>query len=83
MTKKEIFDEHVCLVDDRMSYFNVDDAPKCKLFALTLIWPTQLWFNGLPDGNINSGVEIHEIFSMQFIARKKQHLINDSLSGNM
>lgn len=35
-------DEHVQLVDERLSYFSVDNAYKCKLFTLTLIGKSRL-----------------------------------------
>lgn len=42
-------DEHTYLVNDRMKYFSIDEASKCKLFALTLIALARLLFNGLED----------------------------------
>lgn len=47
-------DEHMYLVNDWINYFSIDDTSSCKLFALTLIELTRLWFNGLPDDSITS-----------------------------
>lgn len=55
-------DEHMQLVDDRFSYFGVDDASKCKLFALALVGPACLWFYGLPDKCNNSWTKFQKIF---------------------
>lgn len=52
--KKGDPDEHVQLVDDQLNYFNFGDVPKCKLFALTLVGLSRLWFNTLLDGSIKS-----------------------------
>lgn len=46
--RKRDCNEHVELVDAQLSYFSVDDSSKCKLFTLTLVGPTLLWFNDLP-----------------------------------
>lgn len=34
---KEDPDEHMQLINDRLNYFSIDDAYKCKIFVLTLI----------------------------------------------
>lgn len=47
-------DEHVQVVNDRLNYFSADDASKCKLFVLTLVGSTMLWFNGLSGISIES-----------------------------
>lgn len=47
-------DEHVQLVNGRLSYFIIDDASKCKLFVLTLARSARLWFNDLLDGSNDS-----------------------------
>lgn len=52
--------DHMQLVDDRLSCFNTDDTSKCKLFALTLVGLIQLWFNCLPHGCIYSGTEFRK-----------------------
>lgn len=49
-------DEHIQLVNERLNYFNIDEAYKCKLFSLTLVVLTILWFNGLSDGSIKSWI---------------------------
>lgn len=46
--------EHVQLVNDWLSYFGGGNGFKCKLFALNLTKLTWLWFNGMPDGSIDS-----------------------------
>lgn len=76
-------DEYIQLVDDRMSYFSADDVSKCKLFAVTLVRPTQFWFNGLPDGCIDSWMEFRKIFFMQFTTRKRRLVTEVALSGVM
>lgn len=53
-------DKHVQLVNDRLNYFSVDEASKCKLFALTLVGPTMLWLNGLPKMSILSWTNFFE-----------------------
>lgn len=40
--------KHLQLISDRVNYFNVNEASKCKLFSLTLVGLVMLWFNGLP-----------------------------------
>lgn len=47
-------DKHIQLVNDILNYYNANDASNCKLLELTLVGPTRLWFNGLPDECIES-----------------------------
>lgn len=42
-------DKHVQLVNDRFNYYCIYDAFKFNLLVLTLVGPTMLWFNGLPN----------------------------------
>lgn len=56
-------DEHVQVVYEQLNYFGTDDASKCKLFALTLVGPTRLWFNDIPDGCIDSCTQLCKRFS--------------------
>lgn len=72
-------DEHVQLVNDQLSYFSIDDASKCKLFMLTQVDLTLLWFNVLPDGSIESWAEFRERFYAYFIARKQGSIIKTAL----
>lgn len=65
------YDKHVQLINNRLSYFRVDDVLKCKFFVFTLIGPPRLWFNGLPDESINSWVDICESFFVHFTTHKK------------
>lgn len=58
--------ENEQLVDKQLNYFGGYEASKCKLFTLTLVGPTRLRFNDLPDGCIYSCVELHKRFSKQF-----------------
>lgn len=76
-------DEHVQLVNDRMSYFSIDNAPKCKLFMLTQVDLTLLWFNGLPDRSIDSWAEFRVRFSAYFVARKQGSIIKTALRGTI
>lgn len=46
--------ENLQLVKERLNYYNVDDASKCRLFALSLVRPTRLLFNDLLDEFIKS-----------------------------
>lgn len=39
--------EHMKLMDDRLSCFSTDDTSKCKLFMPTLVGSILLWFNVL------------------------------------
>lgn len=48
-------EEHIQLIDDRLNYFIANKASKYKLFTLTLVRPTRLWFNGLPTEALNHG----------------------------
>lgn len=73
-------DEHVQLVNDRLSYFSIDDTSKCKLFASTLVRYTRMWFNSMADGNIDFWVEFCESFSTYFTAWKRQPIIKVALS---
>lgn len=55
------------------------EASKCKLFALTLVGPNRLWFNGLPGGSTESWTNFYKWFSMHATARKKQSMTVASL----
>lgn len=57
---KGVPDKNLKLVNDRLNYFIIDDVSKCKLFTLTLIRPSRLWFNGLPDRSITSLTYFYE-----------------------
>lgn len=59
-------DEHFQLINEQLNYFNADEAYKCKMFALTLVRPARLWFNGLPDMSIKSWNDFYEWFYMHF-----------------
>lgn len=61
-------DEHVQVMDNWLSYFSIDDAFKCNLFALNLFEPSRLWFNVLPDGCINYWEEFYKRLSTPFTA---------------
>lgn len=58
--------EHVLLVNERLNYFHSDVASKCKLFALTLIGFTKLWFNDLLDESIKSWTNVCKSFITHF-----------------
>lgn len=45
--------EHVQLINDQLNYFHTDKSFECKLFMLTLIGSTKLWFNALSDESIH------------------------------
>lgn len=47
-------DKDVQLANDQLSYFSNDEASRCKLFSLTVVGPTRLWFNGMSNGSIES-----------------------------
>lgn len=76
-------DEHTQLVNDRLNYFNIDDASKFKIFAFTLIRPTMLWFNGLLDMGITSWTDFFERFSAYFISQNRRHVTEASISGTV
>lgn len=63
--------DHMMHVDDQMSYLNANNVTKCMLFVLTLVEPSQLWFNVLSDRCANSWKEFRKRFYVQFIARKR------------
>lgn len=63
--------DHMMHVDDQMSYLNANNVTKCMLLALTLVEPSQLWFNVLPDRYDNSWKEFRRRFYVQFIALKR------------
>lgn len=47
--------EHMQIVNDRLDYYNTDDASKCKLLAVMLVKPARLLFKGLLVSCINHG----------------------------
>lgn len=47
-------DEHMQLISERLNNLQADKSSKCKLFELTFIGPSRMWFNTLSDGNIES-----------------------------
>lgn len=47
-------DKHVQLINEWLNYYSAEKALKCKLFVLTLVGPSKLWFDSLPDGWIKS-----------------------------
>lgn len=51
--EKGDLEEHVQLMNDLLSYSNIDGAYKCKLFVLTLVGSARFWFNGLPYKSID------------------------------
>lgn len=73
-------DECVHIKNDQLSYFSVDDAPKCKLFALTLVESAQLWFNSLPKESIDSWPGLCERCYSYFTGRKRQPVTKTALS---
>lgn len=77
---KEDSDEHIQFFNDRLNYFNIDEASKWKLFALAMVIPDRLSFNGLPDGNIESWMYSCEWFSTHFISRKRKPVMVATLS---
>lgn len=48
-------DEHMQFINDRLDYYNVDDASKCKLLELMLVIPARLLLKGLLVSCINHG----------------------------
>lgn len=69
------------LVNDQLNYFSMDEASKCKLFALTLVIPARLWFNGLLDGSIESLTNLCKRFSAHLRTLKIQLVMVVALSG--
>lgn len=59
-------------VDGRLDYFHANEVSKCKLFALTLIESTRLWFNALTDRSIESWTYLYRNFCVHFVARKRK-----------
>lgn len=64
-------DENLQLVKERLNYYNVEDASKCKLFALSLVRPTRLLFNDLLDEFIKSWTYFCDLISIHFTARTR------------
>lgn len=71
---KRDLDEHMQLANDRLNYFSADEASKGKLFALTLVGPTRIWCNGLPNGSIGSWTDFSKWFSAHFTSQKRKHV---------
>lgn len=71
----------VQLINERLNYFNTDEASKCKLFALTLIRSARLWFNSLPDENIQSLTDFSKRFFEHFTFEKRQVVARATLNG--
>lgn len=74
-------DEHVELLNDRVNYFSINGASKCKYFTLTLIGPSKLWFNGLTNGSITSWMDFCGRYYAYFIVHKRQTTTKTALSG--
>lgn len=74
-------DKHVQLAYDQLNYFSVDEDSKWKLFALTLVGPTKIWFNGMSGRSIESWMNFYKRFSAYFITQKRHHVTVTNLSG--
>lgn len=75
--------EHMQLVGDQLSYFSTGETSMYKFFELTLVEPTRLWLNGMPDACIDFWTNFCKRFFMQFTSRKQRHLTETALSGIM
>lgn len=77
---KEDSDEHMQFFNDQLNYSSVEESSKWKLFALTLVGPTRLWFNSLSSESIESWIYFCEQFSMHFTAQKRKLVFVAALS---
>nr|XP_025672873.1 uncharacterized protein LOC112772193 [Arachis hypogaea] len=70
--------EHLTAFEARMNLEGVGDEVRCRAFPVTLAGPAIRWFNGLPQGSINSFSDISRAFLAQFTTRiaKAKHPIN-------
>lgn len=59
-------DEHVQHMDDCLSYHNVDEEAKFKLFELTLTRSTRLWFKSFPYESVESWTDLSKSFTARF-----------------
>lgn len=50
------------LIYDQLNNFSADEVSKFKFFELTLVGPTILWFNGMPNGALYHG----RIYGIEF-----------------
>lgn len=65
-------DEHVKHVDDHLAYYHVDKVVKCKLFALTLSESFMSLCNSIPNGSIDSWIDLSEVFTAYLTAKKRK-----------
>lgn len=47
-------DKHMKLINDQLNYYCACNASQCKQLELTMVGPTQLWFNILFYGCVDS-----------------------------
>lgn len=59
--------KHTQLVNDWMNYYSIDEASKCKLFALTLVGSTRQCLSGLRDRGIESWMDFYERLIANFV----------------
>ena len=78
MPSIELFDgtidanDHLDVYKAQMYVQDVDDATCCRYFPATLKGIAQKWFNGLPSGSVTSFFQLTELFSVHFIASKRE-----------
>ena len=51
---------------------DVDDAMCCRYFLTTFKGIAQKWFNGHPNGNVTSFLQLAKLFSAHFISIKRE-----------
>lgn len=77
---KGYLDEHVQLFNERLNYFNGDEASKCKLSAITLVGLTRLWFNTFSNKSIEYWMNFYKRFDAYFTGQKMQLVTITALS---
>lgn len=80
---REDHDKHIQLVNDRLNYYIIDEAFKCKLLTLALVGPTRMWLNSLPDGCIKSWIDLCSWISAHFTSQKRHPVTIVVLSSIM
>lgn len=68
---------------NKLNYYGVDEASKCKSLALMLVGSARLWINGLHYSCIKSWIGFHYRFTAYFTAQKRQPVTISSLSSIM
>lgn len=73
-------DDHLDAYKAHMYVLDVDNITFCIYFLATLKGIVQKWFNGLPNGNITTFLQLAGLFSTHFITSKRERKDNNNVA---